>query len=346
MKPQITKTRVILLILCILNSIYVFSQGVQALKGITKNLEEFNKNKNDREEKQILLNKIINYYNNIIDDSDYARIKEETKASIKEAQDVIKTPIDNFKKFDREFKEYKIKEENLIVAASSEPMITLNIPQLEARLEGAPVPGSSILVPDVVFSIGPELNTFSGRGIKYGIYSFGISTNLLGAVVGSAFDALGSTALKDYFTENISVGTAIPFSKSGNLTTQLGLGLGGINLNKITIWPILHIEQVDSDDVRLPVGISKLNSDAKNWSSPLISVAILPFSKSEVQDRLEAGKLVFIPVVGLRLPFYYPGSHFSSLGALFTEDRAKYERSGGTQLIISITIPLLRVKPD
>lgn len=342
MKSKYLSLTAILTLLLLLDSVSSLSQSVQAIRGISsgKPTERETEVKR-REDEKLLVAQKLGYFNAIVNDTAFTRIKPNILVTIKEANEVIGTAIpDNFEAFDKELNEYNIAEGILRSTALIAPIIELNIPEPAAEIAGQPVPGSSILVPDIVFSIGPEINTFSNRSV----WSFGISSNLLGAVVGSAFDALGSTALKNYFTDNISIGTAIPFGQLGNLTSQLGLGLGGINIRKIMLWPVLHIEQLNANDVRLPTGLNIINPDAKNWSSPLFSIAILPFSKEKVQDRLQQGKLVPIPVFGLRLPFYYPGSHFSSLGALFTDDRANYERRGGVQFLFGITFPLLKIK--
>jgi len=212
-----------------------------------------------------------------------------------------------------------------------------------SSVQGLPVPGTATLVPDIVFSVGPEFYS----GATNSLTTIGISSNLLGAAGGAVFDALGSATLKDYFSKNVSVGTAFPTNGDNKkLSAQLGLGLGGINLRAITIWPVLNFEQTDREDGRVPTSIKEGAPDEKNWTSPIFSVAIVPFATKALEDRLRAGKLVPIPVLGVRLPYYYPGDVFTALGAVFTSKRADYVSSGKAQFIIAVSLPLLRIQPS
>jgi hypothetical protein len=207
---------------------------------------------------------------------------------------------------------------------------------------GLPVPGIHTLLPNVVFTIGPELH-FSDRDELLG---FGLSTNLLGASVGSVFDVLGSNELKEYFTKNISAGTALPVTGTGKLSAQIGLGLGAVDLKKFSIWPVLNIEQTDTADARVPTEVVERRPDKENWSSPIISFALVPWDPATLRTRLEEKKLVFVPVVGLRLPYYYPSDPFSALAALFSDNRRDFEDVGDVEFILGVSVPLVRIAGD
>jgi hypothetical protein len=207
-----------------------------------------------------------------------------------------------------------------------------------ARTSLAKLPQSFKVVPGVVFTADPEYSFGNGTPVT----SFGISTNLIGEGAASVFDALGSKALKDYVSSNIAAGTGIPLNGRHRLSAEIGLGLGGINLKGITLWPVLNVEQVDSADARIPPALLAARPAQGNWSSPGFSVGIL-FFKEKLKRRLAAGKLVPIPVLGVRLPYYYPNDPVSALVALFTSKRSDFQKAGNVQFIVGFSIPLLKV---
>jgi hypothetical protein len=163
----------------------------------------------------------------------------------------------------------------------------------------------------VVFTIGYDHSW--GTGFS-SVSSFTVATNLLGATAGSIFDALGSKSLKDYFSRNVAAGTSIPSGSRNTLTAQIGLGLGKRDIWKVTLWPAINFEQTDTADTRTPLELRTRNPGQKVWSAPTFALGIVPPAlKTPLLDRL-----TFIPIVGVRVPHYYPGDPFSALAALFT----------------------------
>lgn len=214
---------------------------------------------------------------------------------------------------------------------------------------GVGEPGFSTLVPAVVFTIGPTfdapLKSNSAFAGKQGwVTAIDVSTNLLGAAAGSAFSGLGADKFGEYLTNNISVGTAIPASGATRISADLSLGLGGVTLgNWLTLWPVIQIQQLDSADARIPVRSALGGIDSKQWSVPSFSVGFIFGTESWLKKRLEAGKLVAVPIVGLQLPYYYPGDSFTALAALFSSRRSSYVRTGPSRVNFGLSIPLLKV---
>lgn len=196
-------------------------------------------------------------------------------------------------------------------------------------------------IPDVVFVIGSTI-TF-GHGSTVGALE--ASTNLLGAAVGTAFNALGSDGLQDYAQDNITVGTAFPVSGPNKLAATLGFGLGGLRIGKFAVWPAINIEQVDSADRRVPSALRTKHPDDDKWSSPLLSVAISAWTLKRIQERLKTGKITPVITLGIRLPYYYPNDPFSALAALFSAKRGDFEVSGKAKFQIGVFFPLQTTKP-
>jgi hypothetical protein len=202
----------------------------------------------------------------------------------------------------------------------------------------APVPIQA-LVPDVVFTVSAEV--LFGRGDVSP--SFGLSTNLLGAAAGTAFNAIGSDALKKYFQDYISVATS--FSGGGTKpNADLGLGLGQFHLGT-DIWPILTLSELDSADNRLPAAIHAKGGSG-SWSTPGLALALFIGGVKKTQAAICRGQLAPILTLGVSAPFYYPGDVFSALAALFTSSRGKYERSGGVAFRLGVSFPILPIKRD
>ncbi len=196
-------------------------------------------------------------------------------------------------------------------------------------------------VPDVVFVIGTTMTIGQGKAVGQAEFS----TNLLGAAAGTAFDAMGSDALKEYFQDNLAVGTAFPFGGRHKLTAALGVGLGGLKLGRFAIWPAINIEQVDSGDARVPSAIRAGSSSSANWSSPIISIAVSPWDLSNIAGRVQAGRLTPVFTAAVRLPYYYPNDPFSAVAALFSDKRGDYQKSGKLQFQVGVFFPLQKVKP-
>jgi hypothetical protein len=203
----------------------------------------------------------------------------------------------------------------------------------------ATIPQISTSVPQVVFTIGPGWNLRSGENIV----DIGLSTNLLGALGGAAFDLLGADPLKQYFQNNISAGPAIQaIGPTERITAQLGLGLGEINLGPVKIWPVMNIEQTDSSDVRIPRDILRRQTTEETWSSPIFSVGLIHRKHFEL---LKQGKAVPIFSIGIRLPYYFPGNTFETIASLFSVDElSKLEKRGGVELLLGFSIPLRKVE--
>jgi hypothetical protein len=205
---------------------------------------------------------------------------------------------------------------------------------------GVPTPGVHIIVPDVVFTIGPDVVL-----LRDPVYSVGVSTNLLGSAIGSAVGVLGSDKLRDYFKNNVSAGTAVPTGGENKLTAQIGLGLGGARIRSVTFWPVINIEQADTADTRTPRALVVKRPTAGSWSAPTFTIAVVPFSPADFKRRVEAGGLVPIVTLGARLPYYYASDPFSTLAALFTNDRSDFERAGVARFSVGVVFPLLRITP-
>jgi hypothetical protein len=205
----------------------------------------------------------------------------------------------------------------------------------------AQIPGVFVAVPEVVFTVGYE-HTFKRKDQPDG-GGVSIGTNMLGAAVGTAFDAIGSSSLQDYFKKNLSAGLTIPTGSDTRMSGALGVGLGkSVTFRDITIWPTLSFEQLDTADARVPDTLHVLGPKESRWSQPALSVAIV---YPRLLERISDGRLGFIGTIGIRLPHYYAGDTFSAVGALFSSKRSDFRRAGGAQFTVGIAIPLLPVKP-
>lgn len=219
--------------------------------------------------------------------------------------------------------------------------------ELRRIRDGSSAPGFSIRaapselfkVPDVAFVIGATLMV--GKGTTVGQAE--VSTNLLGAAAGAAFETMGATALKEYFEDNLAVGTAFPFGGEHKLAAVLGVGLGGLRVGRFSIWPAINIEQADSGDHRVPDAIRSLGTSA-NWSSPMLSVAVSPWDLSAINAGVKEGKVMPVFTLAVRLPYYYPNDPFSAVAALFSDKRGDYQKKGKAQFQVGVYFPLQRLK--
>jgi hypothetical protein len=206
-----------------------------------------------------------------------------------------------------------------------------------------PAPAITTAVPDVVFVVGGDVTRL--RAPERGsVFSLGVATNLLGAAVGSAFDALGSSTLKDYFSNNISIGPAVPTSGPHKISSQLGLGLGEVRIGPVTLWPDINLEQLDTADLRVPPDVISKKPSEQSWSVPSFGLGV-PLGKTFL-ERVKAGKLVAILTFGYKVPYYFPGDSFTALGALFSTRRNDYVRRGPGTFSVGLSVPLLKVKPS
>lgn len=224
---------------------------------------------------------------------------------------------------------------------------------LEVSQASVIVPQSGVLVPGVVFSIGQEVAFPKGRDPAYPL---SITTNLLGATAGSAFDVLGSNALAEYFTNNVSAGTGIPLHGKTKLSAEVGLGLGSaaipshdfgkkrnIKSPAFMIWPVLAMEQTDTADTRIPSSVITADPGQAAWTAPTFTIAIVAGTKDGFIKRVGAGETLIIPTLGVRFPYFYPGDPFAALAALFTNKRTKFERAGHPEFTVGIDVPFLRL---
>jgi len=198
-----------------------------------------------------------------------------------------------------------------------------------------------VAVPDVVFTVGYEYAP--SRGEQPAISSTSLGTNLLGAAVGSAFNAIGSKSLQDYFTSNISAGLSIPSGSRTRLSGAVGVGLGGVSFRGVGLYPALSFEQLDSADARIPGSLVQRRPKESRWSQATLGVAI---AYPKLLQNVANGQLGFIASVGLRLPHYFAGDPFSAVGAIFSTKRSEFERAGKSQLTFGVALPLMRVKPQ
>jgi hypothetical protein len=204
----------------------------------------------------------------------------------------------------------------------------------------AQVPAIFNRVRDVVFTIGYEGAFERGDQPSYDGVSLG--TNLLGAAVGTGFDALGSESLKNYFMNSLSAGVTIPSGSDTRMSGALGVGLGGIDFRGISFWPTLSFEQLDTADARVPRDLIADSPEESRWSQATIGVAI---AYPRLVERVAGGQVGFILTLGLRLPHYYPGDTFSAVGAVFSSKRTDFRREGRSQFTIGVAVPLLKVTP-
>ena len=169
-----------------------------------------------------------------------------------------------------------------------------------------------------------------------------IATTLLGSIAGAAFEAVGSTALKKYLEENLAAGTGIPSGAGTSLTGELSLSLGEIPFVKgIRLLPAINIQQTDTADVRTPRDLAKRYPSERHWSALIISAAIdLPEGWLSGDPKKRAP---FIPVIGVRVPHYFPGDPFNALAALFSTKRNDFVRSGDATWRLGVEFPLRRI---
>jgi hypothetical protein len=244
---------------------------------------------------------------------------------------------DDYERFMQRYEALRSYDQELRrTTATTATLSALNRETLLGNVDILLAPPEIHKIPEVAFVVGASATI--GDGTTVG--SFEVSTNLLGAGIGTAFDALGAKPMKDYAQDNITVGTAFPFGGSNKLAATIGLGLGGLRLGRFALWPAINIEQVDSADSRVPSTLLGKHPDADKWSSPLISVAISAWNLTDIRERLKKGQLTPIITLGLRLPYFYPDDPFSALAALFSANRSNYDVSGKVKVQIAVFFPL------
>ena len=204
-------------------------------------------------------------------------------------------------------------------------------------LAGITIPQAFTTMKDVVFTLGYELAVGKSAGTNG---SVSLATNLLGAAAGAAFDAIGSTEMKNYLSSNIAAGTALPTGPRNSLTSFVGLGLGKVPLFGATLWPAINIEETDTADTRTPRELLSIRSDQKTWSAPEFDLGIvLP---DGFISKLGMGKIGLIPTLGIKAPHYFPGDPFTALAALFSAKRSDYVRAGKSLYTFGLVIPIYK----
>lgn len=200
----------------------------------------------------------------------------------------------------------------------------------------ADVPALFLVGPAVNFTLGYSYNSSDSGDV----HAVELGTNLVGAAAASVFGALGEDRLAKFLRENLSVSTGFPTHSGGKLVTSAGVALGEIPVGRIILWPTLSITQVDTSDRRLPGELR--SSTEKSWSYPALSVGILydKWLGCFKADRCYPPVLV----LGATAPQFYPGTPFAALGALFTDNREKYQREGKWGVNVGLAIPLRALK--
>lgn len=181
-------------------------------------------------------------------------------------------------------------------------------------------------VPKVVGGLGWDLSLASrGRGVS----RFVLLSNIAGAAAGGAANGLGIDWLRDYFIDNTALGVGFP-SGGHKLTGVLQIGLGEVTILKnAPLWPVLSLEQLDSADARVPAELR--GESAASWTYPSVAVGF--------PIKMRAPKTPpAIGTISLGLPYFFPGSPFPAVGALFSEDHKKYRRAGRIRVALGVQI--------
>ncbi len=199
-------------------------------------------------------------------------------------------------------------------------------------------------VQNVLFALGLGVVGRPAGGERNTI-PFTVSTNLVGQVGGGIVAAVGAGELANYFKDNVVVGVAFE-GRIGKPSGQLTAGLGEVKLGRLTFWPVLGFDQADSSDTRVPRSLSTLRPTVGTWSTPMIATAFTWLPLDKIIARIKAEQVTPIFTVGLRFPYYYPGSTTDALGALFSNKLSNYARTGRLQFVLSVDVPLLKVDPS
>ena len=216
------------------------------------------------------------------------------------------------------------------------------VPEARARGQAMlPNPGPGVLVGEALaFTIGYDV----AGGSRGSAQQLSLTTNLLGAVAGTAAAAVDASTLADYFQTSISAGAALPVGGGGGrLGAQLGLGLGRLSLGDVELWPVLAMEQVDSAARRVPTEVLARAASQEQWATPVLGIGVPLVPASRLRAHLAAKRLLPVLSVGARFPFYYPGNVFQAIGAVFSDGRSGFVRQGRAQFTASIGVPLFRL---
>jgi hypothetical protein len=209
------------------------------------------------------------------------------------------------------------------------------------RSLAARMPLMDHVVPDVVFVAGPGLAATSGGTIL----DFALSSTLLGAAAGAVFDAIGAKPVADYLKDNVAAGFAIP-RKQRKITSVASVSIGHFRIADRVVLPTLGVEEMDTTDERIPRSLAANPGARASWASPVFTLAIVPFTAKQLEERACKGQLIPVPTLGVRMPHFYPGDAFETVAALFSSNRSKFERAGSARLVIGLGIPLYRITSE
>lgn len=265
-----------------------------------------------------------------------------TKALLKAIveADLLLAAEDDIGRFQRRFVHYTIARDAL-TSYTTIRISSVSPSYVAATNELLSNPQIGLLVKEVVFTLGGEISM--GDDVPP-VQALQLDTNLLGAAAGNLIGGLGSKDLKEFLTNNIGGTVSFPTANSNKLGGQISVGLGGISFRNFTIWPTLGMEQLSGEDDRIPESIREGLTE-ENSSAPEISIGIIAMTIAEFQKKLKAGGLVPVFSLSVRLPFYYPGDSYSALGALFTNDRSKFDKAGKVQFQFGVSFPIRKVDP-
>ena len=216
----------------------------------------------------------------------------------------------------------------------------------EAIAAGATVltPGFGVIEPSVGFTAGLGVAYTGGDTPGDDMQSeLAVGSNLLGYLVETAARSVfGSEPFFDYLKDNLIIGASLPLNEGG-ISTQLGLALGGIGGGGMTFWPSLSLVALDTADVRIPGELRDDDVDANTFTSPVLSLSIIPRSEATISRLIQQKKLVYAFTLSVGFPYYHSGGLIDALGALFTNPGG-FDRVGDPTISLSVSIPFVRLE--
>lgn len=203
------------------------------------------------------------------------------------------------------------------------------------------------LAKDVSFTTGVN---FLFRSAKDVDSQLDLGTSLLGALAGSAFDAIGADPMKKFLTDHLAVTTSVPFHGSERIQMTAGVALGQVEFpvpfikpsTRLILWPVANFASTDTLDRALPREVYATNKSSSSWTSFHFDVAI---TTRKAVDAIKAGKAGMTPfvTVGIAAPYYYPGGPFEAAAALFGNGRTRYTHASSPRLSLGIAVPLGKI---
>lgn len=205
------------------------------------------------------------------------------------------------------------------------------------RLRNLPVPkpqGASLS--SVTFTLGLSQHIAKERSA---VNMIDIQTSLFGDVLGAVAGFFGSNMLQEYFSKNLSIGASIPTHGDNKVVSGFGLGLGELRQRGLRMWPVVGLMQRDGADTRFLGDLQERFPAEETWSAPMVTVA---FAFDRSFDPIRQNRIGPIFTLGLQFQQYYPGNAFSAVGALFTNEISKYEKSGNLGFSFGIAVPIMQ----